>query len=362
MSKEPKNTSLLESILGSGIEMRYSANQNINDTGIMQIVSNDVYQGLLHYFDTSAPFFQTSIPLQRIVRYKDGSFSSMEKSLKGGIDRHEGFEIIDSMQLAQSLMAHVMPQLSQRLASIYRELIEKNSHDLNQIQNSIILPEINKLKSIAEFVREVSDEIETISRSDHLSTATLVNLQSHRVDLRQTFYTFLNHLDNSLAQPSIETQDVSKNYAVTRYALSNYIVTLVLEHIISGNLDDVSIGRLKDKVTKAFEEMNKVTTNLSNVLMQKHFENTNQIHQICNPWQRQWQWQWQWKLQNLQQQNHGINQIIQEDLKYFDVDNEMKRLEDFIAARHDLLKNVRIQGEGEENITDFSLSIASFSR
>ena len=139
MSITKAKKDLLETILGSEISIpskTIKIEEMISRENILEVVSSDLYNSLSSFFDASAPFFKTSLPLERIIRYRDGTFSSMEKSLKGGISQHEGYEIINSIDIAQQLMSYVMPCLNMKLASLYSDLVNQNTDYLNQIQKS----------------------------------------------------------------------------------------------------------------------------------------------------------------------------------------------------------------------------------
>ncbi|MFZ2450343.1 MAG: hypothetical protein WAW36_07490 [Methylovulum miyakonense] len=343
MTNNDEKKALLETILGSEIVIPTSLTSSENQSNILQIVSDDLYNGLANYFGSEAPFFTTSLPLERIVRYKDGSFSSMEKSLKGGFSQHQGFDIVNGMNIVQQLMTCVMPMLNQRLTSIYSDLISQNSHYINQIQNNFVIPELSKLKSIAEFIKDVSDEIVHISKSNSLSIATLTNIQQRRIDLKQIFHTFLAHLEQSVNSQFFDPQTIANSYLIARHSLSNYIVSLVLESIVSGNLDDESIERMKYKIEKCFNELNRITSSLSLILESRKFTNANQINNINSFYKWSIDYITQNQLNTLHSQNQSIDSIQKNTLNYFDIDFEKKRLDEFVKSRHDFVKKIEIQ-------------------
>lgn len=345
MSKKDEQKALLETILGSEVIIPTSDIQSHKNDGILNIVSQDLFGGLSHYFNSNAPFFQTSLPLGRIVRYKDGSFSSMEKSIKGGFSQHQGFDILNSMDIVQQLMSCVMPMLNQRLTSIYSDLISQNNYYLSQFQDQFIIPEISKLKSIAEFIKDVSDEITHISKSNNLCIATLTNIQQRRIDLKQIFHTFIARLEQSVNSSFFDPQNIANSYLVARYSLSNYIVSLVLECIVSGNIDDESVSRLESKVEKSFSELNHITQKLSNILENRRYANFNEINNINSFYRWSYDYMTQNQVNNLHNQNQNIDRIQSETLTYFDIEFEKKRLREFIKARHDFVKVIRISGK-----------------
>lgn len=342
MSKKDEQKALLEKILGSEIIIPPSDVQGHKNHGVLNIISQDLFGSLSHYFNSNAPFFQTSLPLDRIVRYKDGSFSSMEKSIKGGFSQHQGFDIINSMDIAQQLMSFVMPMLNQRLTSIYADLINENNYYLSQIQDQFIIPEISKLKSIAEFIKDVSDEISHISKSNNLCVATLTNMQQRRIDLKQIFHTFITRLEQSISSIFFDPQNIANSYLVARYSLSNYIVSLVLECIVSGNIDDESVKRLESKVEKCFNDLNNITQRLSIILENRRFANHNEISNINSFYRWSYDYMAQNQVNNLNNQNNNIDRIKNETLMYFDIEFEKQRLKDFINARHDFVEDIII--------------------
>lgn len=342
VSKKDEQKALLETILGSEVIIPTSDIQSHRNDGILNIVSQDLFGGLSHYFNSNAPFFQTSLPLGRIVRYKDGSFSSMEKSIKGGFSQHQGFDILNSMDIVQQLMNCVMPMLNQRLTSIYSDLINQNNYYLSQVQDQFIIPEISKLKSIAEFIKDVSDEITHISKSNNLCIATLTNIQQRRIDLKQIFHTFIARLEQSVNSSCFDPQNIANSYLVARYSLSNYIVSLVLECIVSGNIDDESVSRLESKVEKCFSDLNHITQKLSNILENRRYANFSEINNINSFYRWSYDYMAQSQVNNLHKQNQNIDRIKSETLRYFDIEFEKKRLREFIKARHDFVKVIRI--------------------
>ena len=342
MSNNIERKALLETILGSEVIIPTSNVQSSQNSNVLSIVSSELFYSLKNYFDTSAPFFQTSLPLERIVRYKDGSYSSMEKAVKGGFSQHQGFEILNGMNVAQQLMARVMPMLNQRLTSIYSDLINQNNDYLNQIQDQFITPEISKLKSIAEFIQGVSEDMHHISKSNNLIIATLTNVQQRRIDLKQTFHMFITRLAGAVNAHFFDPQSIANNYLIARYALSNYIVSLVLECIISGNIDDESVQKLEEKVEKCFNELNHITGKLSSILESRKFSNANEFNNINSFYRWSFDYMAQNQVSNLHNQNHSIDNVKNSALSYFDIDFEKQRLKEFVDARHDFIKVIKI--------------------
>jgi len=343
MSKQTEKTSLLAEIIGSEITIPSSNLRRENQQEILRIVSNDLYDGLARFLGDSAPFFKTSLPLERIIKYRDGSFSSMEKSIKGGFSQHQGFELINSLSLAGDIMSHVIPQLNTKLVSIYADLLNQNNDLLNQLQDTFITPEISRLKSIQEFMREVADEIEEISKSPNLSTATLTNLQQRRIDLKETFHTFFARLKQSVDSSFFDPQAIANNYLTTRHALSGYMASLILECVVSGNVGDKSVASLKNKVEACLNELNSITSRLFEILSDRQYSIQIEIRDINSFYQWSYNYMVQNRISTLHSHNQGIESIKTATLKHFDINVEMQRIDEFINARHRLLQKIEIE-------------------
>lgn len=334
--------SLLAEIIGSEITIPSSHLRSSNQQEVLRIFSTELYNGLAEFLGNSGPFFQTSLPLDRIIKYKDGSFSSMEKSIKGGFGQHQGFELISSLSLAGGIMSHVIPQLNTRLIALYSDLLNQNNDLLNQLQDTFIIPEISKLKSIQEFMREIANEIEEISKSPQLSTATLTNLQQRRIDLKAIFHTFFTRLKQSVDSGFFDPQAIANNYLTTRHALSGYIASLVLECVISGNVSNKSVENLKQKVTTCLNELNSITVRLFEILNHKQYSIQSEIRDINSLYQWSYDYITQNKISTLHNHNHNIETMKISTLKQFDINFEMQRIDDFIRARHHLLEKIEI--------------------
>ncbi len=266
----------------------------------------------------------------------------MEKSLKGGFSHHHGFDIVNGMDLTHKLMSYIMPILNQRLTSIYSDLISQNNYYLNQIRNLHIIPEISRLKSISEFIKGIHDDIQEISKSDRLSIANLTSLQGMKIDLKEIFHSAIARLEQLVIPSNFEPNEVANSYLVARFSLSNYIVSLVFECILSGNIDDNSVIRLESKIEECLVTLNDITDKLSGSLEQLKRYNSQEIYNINFA---QWSYsilQSTNQINNLNNQNFNIDQIQYNTLSYFDINLEKKRLKEFMNSRHSLINNIKI--------------------
>ncbi len=82
MSVKKDKKALLETILGSEITIpskTTKVSEMINRENILEIVSSDLHSSLSDFFDALAPIFTTSLPLEAIIKYKDGNYSAPSK-------------------------------------------------------------------------------------------------------------------------------------------------------------------------------------------------------------------------------------------------------------------------------------------
>jgi len=339
---------LLEAVLGAEITIHASDLNPVYQADLVQVVSTDLYQSLTRFFGETPPLFTVSMPLDRIVRYKDGSYSSMERALVGGIAQHQGYDLVNGLNLAQHIMDGLMPVLSHRLIAIYSDLIAQNSAFASQINNIFIVPELSKLKSTSEFIKEVAQDIRLISRSDRLGVATLSNVQQRRIDLNQTFYTFTSRLSQSANGGYFDAQSVADDYFVARHALSNYIVALVLEIIIARTLDDESVTVMRRKVVECFERLNAVTEDLARSLQNRELANWNEINNIDNFYRWSYDFMASNRRNSLHAQNQQIRGLKENALSYFDIQFELDRVDEFVRSRHNLVRSVVLR-RGDED-------------
>lgn len=345
MTKQSEEKSLLAEIIGTEITIPTASSSREENNNVLKILSDDLYNNLVTFLESSAPFFQATLPLERLIKYKDGSFSSIEKAINGGFGRHQGFSLLSSFRIAGDIMSHVIPKLNARLTAIYSDLINRNNDLLNHIQDAFVTPEISKLKSIQEFLCEVSCDIEEISRSQQLSTATLTNLQQRRIDLKAIFHMFLSRLGRSVVGQSFDPQDIAANYLTARHALSGYMASLILECIISGNIDNNSVANLRSKLVDCLEKLNSITNELYFYLNNRQYQIQGEIRDINSLYGWTYDLLTQSRVSALHAQGCQIESLKSTALKEFDIDLELKCADQFIAARRSLLENIQIMDQ-----------------
>ncbi len=307
----------------------------------IEIVSQDLHDKIAGYFSASTPLFKASIPLDKLVRYKDGGFSSMVKSIHGGIEGHKGFAIINGLDIAQDIISHIVPSFNQKLIGIYSDLINQNNFNQNQFLNQFVVPDVCRLKAIADFVKEISGDISNISKSKALTIATLGNVQKNRIELNSMFYKFIEQLNQSIVSPFLDLNAIEHNYDIVKHAASYYIVSLIIEYVLSGNLDEDGSNKMKGKVEACFNKINEITTKLYNIIQGKINNNSFTINQSSLLWSVL-DYANQMNVNGLLIQNNALINIQNKKLSCFNVSEEMERLGLFFNTRYQLLDNVHI--------------------
>ncbi len=270
LENNDKKLTLFEMVLGSEIKILPTSpkKQTFDSNDQLLIKSNELYCAISNAMNQnlgSFPFLTTNISLDKFMQYKNGKFSSMLKGEKG-FGKHEGLDLVNTIELTTKTMKHIVPILNIKLAEIYYEayaetnrLFDENQRLFTQ-QNILVTQQINALKAKTKFLQEFYENISQTSKSDASKQSTCTNLQRIRIELDEIFYNFISQINQGLMIKNFN--DVRDNYIYARYALSHYNFALVLEHVIAELIDNESMKFLKAKVEKAFSNFNQTTENL----------------------------------------------------------------------------------------------------
>lgn len=278
--------------------------------------------------------------MNRLVKYGDGSISSMVKGVKG-ISGHQGFDAIDSIELANDLFMHIGTAFNNAVAKIYASYVEQINLEVNNVYQQFLLHDFTKIKSISFFLKEVYSDIYEAGFNKEQAQATLTNVQRSRVELRELVYRYIEHIRSNISpwQQLIPINDLASNYLSCRYCISLYTIALVSETIISNGLDDNGFKSLKTKVSITLGEFNELTSEVNRNLETRFYNNQQQINN---------QMHWAWNHLTAQQEtneNFDLNNFASNHLSQFCKNTELSKIDEIFESRDRLLSDIVITDE-----------------
>lgn len=331
----------LERVLGSEITFQPLQKGNYNHPQKLSIASPELYSELVSFFGSpERTFFTTNMDVNRLVKYGDGSFSSMVKGIKG-IAGHQGFDAIDSIELANDLFMHIGTAFNNAVAKIYASYVEQINLEVNNVYQQFMLHDFTKIKSISFFLKEVYSDIYSAGFNKELAQATLTNVQRSRIELRELVYRYMEYIRSNIApwQQLIPINDLASNYLSCRYCISLYTIALVSETILSNRLDDNGFKTLKTKVSNTLGEFNGLTNEVIRNLEARFYNNQQQINN-----QMLWAYN-QLAAHQKSNENVNLNSFASNHLSQFCKDTELKKIDEIFESRDKLLSNIVITEE-----------------
>lgn len=331
----------LERVLGSEISFQPLQKVNYNHPQQLSIASPDLHSELVSFFGSpKRAFFTTNMDVNRLVKYGDGSFSSMVKGIKG-IAGHQGFDAIDSIELANDLFMHIGTAFNNAVAKIYASYVEQINLEVNNVYQQFVLHDFTKIKSISFFLKEVYSDIYGAGFNKEQAQATLTNVQRSRIELRELVYRYMEHIRSNIApwQQFIPINDLASNYLSCRYCISLYTIALVSETILSNRLDDNGFESLKTKVSNTLDEFNELTDEVNRNLETRFYNNQQQINN-----QMLWAYN-QLAAHQKNSENISLNSFASNHLSQFCKDTEIRKIDEIFESRDKLLSNIVITGE-----------------
>ena len=331
----------LERVLGSEISFQPLQKVNYNHPQQLSIVSPELHSELVRFFGSpERTLFTTNMDVNRLVKYGDGSFSSMVKGVKG-IAGHQGFDAIDSIELANDLFMHIGAAFNNAVAKIYSSYVEKINLEVNNVYQQFILQDFTKIKPISFFLKEVYSDIYAAGFNKEQAQATLTNVQRSRIELRELVYRYMENIRSNIAtwQHLIPINDLASNYLSCRYCISLYTIALVSETILSNRLDDNGFKSLKTKVSNTLDEFNELTNEVNRTLEVRFYNNQQQINN-----QMLWAYN-QLAAQQKSNENIHLNNFASNHLSQFCKDTELSKIDEIFESRDNLLSDIVITEE-----------------
>ena len=209
---------------------------------------------------------QFGISPESYMRYKNGKVSSIVKG-DAGFKSHEGFEAVKMVNLVDAIFGEVSQYYTNQILSEFQQLTNNIFISINQVQTNlfnqaIYLKEkehVEDMVSFQDFFNEINDELGDISNSLVRCSAYIGSLIEIRKRIYKTYNYFIQSLnfwpikisnvDQFGNYPNIDFYALNNDYCLCRQTINCYMITLIYEYVISGNIDNKS----RDKIIKKIE-------------------------------------------------------------------------------------------------------------
>jgi hypothetical protein len=285
---------------------------------------------------------QFGISPESYMRYKNGKVSSIVKG-DAGFQSHEGFEAVKMVNLVDTIFGEVSQYYTNQILTEFQELTSNIFTSINQVQTTlfnqaIYLKEqehVEDLTSFQDFFDEINDELGDISNSPARCSAYIGSLIDIRKKIYKTYNYFIQSLnnwpnkilsyDNFNNYYSIDFQSLNNDYCLCRQAINCYMITLVYEYVISGNIDNKSRDKIINKIESFLIKFKHADSQIKNALNQR--DNSN----------RTWNWYYR---QDKQNDSNSIGWFLNQFST--DPDFEITKIKDVFNRSRELLSTVQL--------------------
>lgn len=322
----------------------YNANIHLNTTMFQNILSK-----VENKFGSQ--FLKFDISPENYMKYKNGKTSSMIKSNTGGIQEHAGFEAVEMINLVDSIFMEVDRYYTTQIISHFNNSVNQIFEAISNYQSQLInqafylkeQEQIEELSSFKDFFDDINDELGEISSSSVRATSYITNLINIRTRNYKIYNFFIHKLENwiniilaydsyqnSYINNPINFQEIEKDFYFARQSISTYMISLIYEHIICGNIDikskNIIIKKLEDFLTKFYS----VEEKIKNALIQRDNSNRN--------------WNWYYR-QDKRYDSNEINYFLQQSNRQ---EFEIKIVNNIFDESANILENI-VLDKGKDN-------------
>jgi len=329
--------------------------QNYNFSNIQ--LNSNIYQNILSKVENKygSQFLKFGMSPENYMKYKNGRTSSMIKSNTGGIREHAGFEAVEMVNLVDSIFMEVDRYYTTQIISQFNNSVKQIFNAINdfklQINNQILdlkkQEQIEELISFKDFFNDTQDELGEISTSKIRATSYITNLGNIRIKNYKVYRFFIQQLDNwisiILAYDSLNQNYIhdpinftalEEDFYFARQSISTYMICLIYEHIICGNIDLISQNKIISKLEIFLNQFNDVEKKIRQALVDRYNSNTNYNN-------------WHW-CQNKQYDNNNISWFVNK------CDNEPKfeisMVRDIFNKSSKILENIELKEDNQDNL------------
>lgn len=339
------------SLLNEQLNIKFSySNPSVKKTDSLHIPCDFLRDSILEDVEkkVGSHVLKLSLPIDEYSRYKNNSVSSFIRK-DGLIKEHVGHQDLKTADIVDSVFYKVSEYYTQQIFQEFHGFFERiqstiiatEQNIINTVNYNFDREYLNELSSITEFFEEIYDDIGDISASKDRCNSYL----THIIGNRQKTLKLINHfLDKLWSWPNrlllrdfnsrnyvyINYNELSNDYLLCRQAISNYLICLVFEHVLSGNVDEKSKNKVINKIQKKLQKFTDIDEAIKNSLKIRDADNWQNYH-------------WYTPYENNQKYNDraGVNWFIQQcqDNNTF----EVKEVERLFNKSKLLLENIIIE-------------------
>lgn len=329
--------------------MSLSMAEHIAHDSTIQLKSS-IYQNVLSKIENQYgnKFLKFDISPENYMKYKNGKTSSMIKSNTGGIQEHAGFEAVEMVNLVDSIFMEVdryyttqiISQFNNSVNRIFQAISSYQSHIIHQVFYSKKQEQIEELSSFKDFFEDINDELGEIATSSIRAISYVTKLVDIRTANFKIYNFFINNLENwiykiraqdtycgSYINNPINFQELEKDFYFARQSISTYMISLIYEHIICGNIDMKSKNKIIAKLKSFLSKFHDAERNIKDALIAR--DNSN----------RNWNWHY---YQDKKYDSNEINYFLQQSSSQ---EIEIEIVNTIFDKSTNILKNIIITEE-----------------
>ena len=293
-------------------------------------------------FQFGKEILKFEISPENYMRYKNGKVSSIVKG-NTGFKNHEGFEAVKMVNLVDAIFGEVSQYYTNQILYEFQKLTNNIFTSINQVQTNLFnqalyikeQEHIEDMASFQDFFEEINDELGDISNSPARCSAYVSSLIEIRKKIYKTYNYFIQNLNNWPAKISgtdfnnnyyyVDFNALNNDYCLCRQAISCYMITLIYEYVISGNIDNKSRDKIINKIESFLRKFRFADKQIKNALIQR--DNSN----------RTWNW---WYRQDKQNDSNSIGWFLSQFNN--DPDFEITKVREIFDRSKELLEAVHL--------------------
>lgn len=340
------NNNLLTMFNNFGIQILENTTQYSN---LNIPVPSDLYNNIHAQINQSLgnEALKFSVSSDNFMRYKNGKLSSIIKNESGSISKHEGFELVNTAHIVDSIFIEVNRHLNRYLLqefNVFTNQVLNSIHYLPQefqniLQNAKREEYIETINSYQDFFSEIYEDIGEISISEKRAIPYLTSLVEAKKEIYKMYNYFISKLSSWISNIQNDKylmyQELEYDFYLARQAISCYMIVQVYEYIISGNIDNKSKNTIIKKVENFLYKFDNVKNDIENTLRRRN--DNNQWNGFYNYYENEYR----------RQDSNDIHWFLNKCKN--EQNFEISKIEEVFNKGQHLLGNIEISEEKKED-------------